>query len=256
MTPVGNNYSRIWRQRGACKLTGKKTMFTEIRTLKNRIRVAVLAVFPLFAACGGGGGDEPSPPADNTEPGNNPIVCIIIFLTSGDTACGDSSDSSPQSSAPQPSTPSTQNSGSVPLLHANQEFEPNGDLASANLPLSATRSTPDQKVGWYVAGSINDVTDITDAFAFAPNQTREYFLTLCPPEGSTCSGNTGIDTLTAFFRVLDQDGNVLLTSEADTDDGNQYRTTLDAGVLYYVTVDAGDTMGVTVDYRLFVYEIS
>jgi hypothetical protein len=234
-------------------------MFTEIRTLKNLMRVAILAVFPLFAACGGGGGDEPSPPADNTEPGTNPIVCIIIFLTSGDTACGDSSSSSTQTSAPQPSTQtaqSTQSSGSVPSLHANQEFEPNGELASANLPLSATRSTPDQKIGWYVAGSINDVTDITDAFAFTPNQTREYNLALCPPEGSTCSGNTGIYTLTAFFRVLDQDGNVLLTSEADTDDGNRHRTTLDAGVLYYVTVAAGDTMGVTVDYRMFVYEIS
>ena len=78
---------------------------------------------------------------------------------------------------------------------------------------------------------------------------------LCPPEGSTCSDNSGIDTLTAFFRVLDQGGNVLLTSEADTDDGNSRHTTFDAGVLYYLTVDAGDTMGVTVDYRLFVYEI-
>ena len=48
---------------------------------------------------------------------------------------------------------------------------------------------------------------------------------------------------------------MLLTSEADTDDGNSRHTTFDAGVLYYLTVDAGDTMGVTVDYRLFVYEI-
>jgi len=78
---------------------------------------------------------------------------------------------------------------------------------------------------------------------------------LCPPEGSKCSDNSGIDTLTAFFRVLDQGGNVLLTSEADTDDGNSRHTTFDAGVLYYLTVDAGDTMGVTVDHRLFVYEI-
>jgi len=231
-------------------------MFTEIRILKNLFRVTVLAVFSLIAGCGGGGDDaSPSPPDDNDVPGTNPVVCIIIFLAGGGTACGNSSDSSPQSSAPQASTQSTPSSGSEPLLHANQEFEPNGELANANLPLSAIRSTPDQKVGWYVAGSINDVTDITDAFAFTPNQTREYTLALCPPEGSTCSGNTGIDTITAFFRLLDQDGNVLLTSEADTDDGNRHRTTLDAGVLYYVTVDAGDTMGVTVDYRMFVYEI-
>ena len=108
---------------------------------------------------------------------------------------------------------------------------------------------------WVVAGSINDVTDITDAYAFTPNQTREYYLSLCPAAGSTCCGNSGIDTLTAFCRALDQDGNVLLMSEADTDDGNRYRTTFDAGVLYYLTGDSGDTMGVTVDYRLFVYEI-
>ena len=159
-------------------------MFTERRTLKNLMRVAVLAVVPLFAACGGGG-DDSSPPADNAEPGTNPIVCIIVFLATGGTSCGGSSDSSTQTSAPQPATPSTQttqstpSSSSAPLLHANQEFEPNGELASANLPLSATRSTPDQKIGWYVAGSINDVTDITDAFAFTPNKTREYYLALC-----------------------------------------------------------------------------
>ena len=108
---------------------------------------------------------------------------------------------------------------------------------------------------WVVAGSINDVIDTTDEYAFTPNQTRGYYLSLCPAAGSTCCGNSGIDTLTAFCRALDQDGNVRLTSEADTDDGNRYRTTFDAGVLYYLTVDAGDTMGVTVDYRLFVYEI-
>jgi hypothetical protein len=230
-------------------------MFTEIRTLKNLFRVAVLAVFSLIAGCGGGDDSSPSPPDDNVAPGTHPIVCIIIFLASGDTACGDSSDSSPQSSAPQPSPPPAPSSSSGPLLHANEEFEPNGELANANLPSSATRNTPDQTVGWVVAGSINDVTDITDAYAFTPNQTRGYHLSLCPPEGSTCSGNSEIDTLTAFFRVLDQDGNVLLTSEADTDDGNRHRTTFDAGVLYYLTVDAGDTMGVTVDYRLFVFEI-
>jgi len=230
-------------------------MFTEIRTLKNLFCVAVVAVFSLIAGCGGGDDPSPSPPDDNDAPGTHPIVCIIVFLATGGTTCGDSSDSPPQSSAPQPSPPPAPSSSSAPLLHANEEFEPNGDLANANLPSSATRNTPDQTVGWVVAGSINDVTDITDAYAFTPNQTRGYHLSLCPPEGSTCSGNSEIDTLTAFFRVLDQDGNVLLTSEADTDDGNRHRTTFDAGVLYYLTVDAGDTMGVTVDYRLFVFEI-
>ncbi len=240
-------------------------MFSEIRTLKNLIYGTILAILPLFAGCGGGGGEGDSGSTDNNDsPGTNPIACVIVFLLSGGTACAPSSNSStPTSSSDSSSLASIASSSSQsaqasagPLLQENEELEPNGDIGNANLPSYPARTSTDQEIGWYVVGSINDLTDITDAFAFTPMQTREYVLALCPPEGSTCDGNTGIDTLTAFFRVLDQDGKVLLTSEADTDNGNQHRTTLDAGVLYYLTVDAGDTMGVTVDYRLFVYEAS
>jgi len=230
-------------------------MYNEIRTLKNLVFLAVLAICPLFAGCGGGSGDEPAPANDDDSSGPGIVTCIIIILVTGQEECTKSGSSSPTSSsqatsAPQPAL------GSALLLQKNEEFEPNTELANANLPLSATRTSTTQQIGWYVEGSVNDVTDITDAFAFTPTQTREYAVSLCPPGSSACNGDTGIDTLTAFFRVLDQDGNVLLTSEADTESGNGQRMTLDAGVLYYLTVDAGDTMGVTVDYRLFAYEAS
>jgi len=229
-------------------------MFTDLRTLKNLIHAALLTALPLFAGCGGGGGGDDAGSSDGNEStGTNPVLCIILILATGNTGCTESDNSSSPSSSPSTPPPSP---SSGPLLHQNQELEPNSDLANANLPSYPWRSSPDRQIGWYVVGSINDVTDTTDVFAFTSIQTREYILALCPPEGSSCDGKTGIDTLTAFFRVLDQDGNVLYTSEADTDYGNRYRTTIDAGVLNYVTVDAGDTMGVTVDYRLFVYEIS
>lgn len=230
-------------------------MLTRIRTLKNQIRVAVLALIPLVAGCGGGGGDDASPSDGGDSLGTTLVTCIIVTLATGQAGCGSSGSSSPPSS-PSPPPPPPSSSGAALVIRPYSELEPNGDLATANLPTYPTRSSPGQRVGWYAVGSINDVTDITDAFAFTPNQTREYYLSLCPPEGSICDDNSRIDTLTAFFRVLDQDGNVLLTSEADTIDGNKYFATLAAGVLYYVTVDAGDTMGVTVDYRLYVYENS
>ena len=235
-------------------------MFTESRTLKNLIFGAVLASLPLFAGCGGGGGDDPAPPKDDS-PGINPLVCILVFLVSGGQACAPSSSSSTPTSAPASSalatTTSSQPGSSQELrLQQNNEFEPNSDLMNANLPSYAARTSTAQKIGWFVVGSVDDVSDITDVFAFTPLQTREYVVALCPPDGSSCDSNNGIDTLTAFFRLLDQDGNVLQTSEADTENGNTHRITLDAGVLYYLTVDAGDTMGVTVDYRLFVYEAS
>jgi hypothetical protein len=229
--------------------------------MKNLVFGAVLAVLPLFAGCGGGGDDSGSANNDNS-PGINPVACILVFLATGGQACAPSSSSStPTSSAAssslaslEPSSSKSKSAGPGPLLRQNEEFAFNGDLGSANLPLYAVRTSTDQEIGWLVTGSIDGVNDITDAFAFTPLQTREYVLALCPPDGSACDSNNGIDTLTAFFRLLDQDGNVLLTSQADIVDGNSHRITLDAGVLYYLTVDAGDTMGVAVDYRLFAYE--
>jgi len=231
-------------------------MLTARRTLKNLFRVTVLAVFTLVAACGGGGGEEPAASNDDTPSGPGVVTCIILILATGQNVCADSGSSTTSSSASSlAAAPSPiSSSDSEPLLQRNEEFEPNSELANANLPSYATRTSTGQEIGWYVEGSIDDLTDITDAFAITPIQTREHVLALCPPESSICDGDTGIDTLTAFFRVLDQHGNVLLTSEADAENGNNNRITFDAGVLYYVTVDAGDTMGVTVDYRMYVYE--
>ena len=238
-------------------------MFAEIRNLKKLMDVLVLAVFTLAAGCGGGGGDEPSSTDGGDSLGATLVTCIIVTLATGQAGCGSSGSSPPTSSTPPSSTPPSStppppatppSSVSQLALRRNVELEPNDDLAKANLPSFAARKTPDTKIGWIAVGTINDLTDITDAFAFTPSQTHKYTLVLCPPAGSTCSSSSQIDTLTAFFRVLDQDGNVLLTSEADTIDGNRRHATFDAGVLYYVTVDAGDTMGVAVDYRIFVHE--
>ena len=224
-------------------------MFTEIRRLKNLTGVALLAALSLFA--GGGGGAEASTSNSDDSSGPGLVGCIIIILATNQTDCDTSGSSSP----PPSSTPPT-SAGAALVIRYNKEFEPNGDFGNANLPSSPTRSSPDQEIGWNVDGSINDVADITDMFAFTPNQTHNYNLALCPPNSGICNRNTGIDTLTAFFRVLDQNGDVLLTSEANTVNGNRHGMTLNAGVLYYITVDAGDTMGVTVGYRILVYETS
>lgn len=233
-------------------------MFTEFANLKSLARGAAVALLPMIAACGGGGDDSAT--AEDKGPGTNPIACIIVILASGQTDCIDGGSSSKPSSVSQSTGASAAPAAgsSIPSsghqIRGNQELESNDELANANLPLSPTRASSDTRIGWYVAGSIDDVTDTRDAFAFTPDQTSEYSIALCPPAGSSCNNGTEIDSLTAFFTVLDQDGNVLLTSQADTDTGNNQQTTFDAGVFYYVTVDAGDTMGAVIDYRLFVYE--
>jgi hypothetical protein len=210
----------------------------------------MLAALPLFAGCGGG--DDASVANNDDTKGNNPLACILLFLVSGGAICSNSNDSPPGELQAQDSAGLPSDS----VLQENAEIELGADLANANLPAYAIRQSPEQKIGWYGVGSVNDVSDITDVYAFTPAQTSNYYLALCPPEGSACDYNSGIDTLTAFFRMLDQDGNVLLTSEADSVNGNGLSTTLDAGVMYYVTVDAGDTMGARIDYRMIVAETS
>lgn len=248
-------------------------MFTETKKLKNRVRTAILLVLPLFAACGGGGGDDeaaPSEPSDTGASVGGVLACVVVILVSGDDGCASAASSSSGGSGlggpgdggydtggSDPADSGPGDSGStdlLPRLHRNVELEPNNDLMNANLPMYATRQIPDQPIGWIEVGTINDADDVRDVFAFTPVQAREYMLVLCPPEGTACTDTDGIDTLTAFFRILDQDGNVLLTSQADTENGNRHQMMLDAGVLYYATVDAGDTMATAVGYRFLAYE--
>ena len=135
-------------------------------------------------------------------------------------------------------------------------MEPNNDLINANVPLFAGfagNGSTAQQTGWKVSGGIHDIDDLRDSFMLTPRRTYRYRVALCPPEGTSCQDQVGIDPFTVFWRVLDQDGNELLTSEVSA--SNKNFITLDAGVLYYVTVDAGDTMGVEVGYQLYVYEL-
>jgi hypothetical protein len=214
-------------------------------------RTVTLAIFTLVAACGGGGDDASA--ANDSTPGINPVVCILVFLATGGTACSNSSDAPPEISQAKLATPHWLSESAV---QSHIEFEGGPDLGNANLPTFAIRKADGEKIGWSGVGSVNDLSDITDPYAFTPPQTSDYHIVLCPPVGSNCDGSGGLDSLTTFFRVLDQGGNVLQSSEANTLDGNAVVTRFDAGVMYYVTVDAGDTMGAVIDYQIFVVEAS
>jgi hypothetical protein len=133
-------------------------------------------------------------------------------------------------------------------------MEPNNDLMNANIPQSANRPDPSDQTGWMVNGSANDFNDTRDAFALTPNRAFRYWIALCPPgDVAACSGPVGMDPLTLFWRLLDQDGNEITSSQGAF--SNKTLVTLNAGLLYYVVVDAGDTMGVNVQYKLKVFEM-
>ena len=231
-------------------------MFTQSGRIKKFAKVVILATLPLFAACGGEEG-ETETEYEFVDNSSNDFICYSSIDYYNDPAtCGGtypisgSGNSTPPPNVTGGMTPPPSGSGIAALL--NDEIEANNTFANANIMSYPTRTASITHIGWVANGSISDMNDVADYFSFTAPIGRDYTIRLCPPSGSPCSGTTGIDTLTAFFELLDQDGNVLLSSQAAAT--NAYEMAIDAGVVYYVRVMAGDTMGSTVSYSFQAFE--
>lgn len=222
-----------------------------------------------LAGCGGGEEEDDSATGDGSSAGYA-LLCMMVVLVSGDDECvtsavsggGASSGYSGGGTTGSGSTGgSTGSGGSTPpatsgnriYMLANDELEPNDELINANVPRFATRTDPNDQTGWFVNGAANDIDDLRDAFALTPRRAYRYRISLCPPGEQSCQDSVGMDPLTLFWRLLDQDGNEIASSQGAI--SNKAFVNLDAGLIYYVVVDAGDAMGATVGYRLFVYEL-
>lgn len=229
---------------------------TQLKTIL--VSAALLAVLPLVQGCGGGDSEEAEPAKPLTDNSSNRFVCYswIAYYEDPATCGGTRTSTGSGTSTPPPTgpeidtTPPSPGSGIAALI--NDELEPNDSLSNANVMAYPTRSGSITHVGWSVNASISDADDVVDYYSFTAPMSRNYTIRLCPPSGSLCHGTTGLDTLTAFFELLDQDGTVLLSSQAAA--GNSYAMPIDAGVVYYVRVMAGDTMGATVSYSFQAFE--
>jgi len=229
-------------------------MFMQYGRTRKLASAAILAILPLFAACGGGDADEAETEYEFIDNSSNYSTCTSWIDFYNDPAtCGNTV--SPGGSPPPPTgsggtTPPPSGSGVSALI--NDELESNDTLSNANIMSYPTRSGSTTHIGWVAKGSISDTNDAVDYFLFSAPLGRDYTIRLCPPSGSPCNGSTGIDTLTAYFELLDQDGTVLLSSQAGPT--NAFEMAIDAGVVYYVRVMAGDTMGSIVSYSFQAYE--
>lgn len=229
------------------------------------IIATILATVPLFSACGGG--EEKSASSDNQGGGTNLVGCLVgLFLGQTDAWCGSSSSSgssgtsggsasynvatgSAGTSSGSASTSPSGRSGPIVIL-GQDEIEPNNDLMNAQVV--TFNSSAEERKGFKVNASISDVDDQNDYFTFVRPWASDLRFELCPPGEMICESSMQIDSLTAFYEILDQDGNVLASTQAAEFNTNILR--IEAGLSYYVRVTAGDTMGATVGYTLTVYE--
>jgi hypothetical protein len=115
-------------------------------------------------------------------------------------------------------------------------------------------------VGFGVIGTVNDTADPADYFVFTASRPHVFTIQMCPSMivgDSPCSPFNRIniiDTSIAYFEVLDQNGVLLLSSQADIVAGNFQDISIDAGVAYYLAVFAEDTVGAAHSYYIVTVE--
>lgn len=222
-----------------------------------KTNVAILLAASLsLAACGGGDGDAaPAQDSGGTSLGEV-IICAFLFVLV-DGACVSSSGGGSSSGVSQPgdigSLPAFGGLDSSDLptwtIGTVDELEPNNTLGNAQ-PLNLPTPYPQEaKVGIYVHGNISDTSDLVDTYIITVPVSQDYNFSICN-RFLNCDGGNTADVFQMFFRLLDQDGNVLLSTQADEIGMNTATMYLDAGIVYYVTIHAGDTRTTSVPYRL------
>ncbi len=137
----------------------------------------------------------------------------------------------------------------VILLKFEDEVEPNDSISTANpIALPSLPSNPDDLIGFVAFGAINTLTDGVDTYSFTAARTRTYVFDLCASPATAC-GLFNLDVGIAYFNVLDQFGNVLLSTQDDDINGNHGELSINAGVLYYVMIIAENTMNGVQSYE-------
>ena len=236
------------------------------RTARSRKTLILAALALLLVGCGGGGDDSaPSSQSTNTRSsGNSPaeqgvlnIICFIVSL--GQPGCLDNDGISPPASSPQPNAPGCNGpdrciEGSTSIYSSAFDIEPNNSIATASVVSLPAAQNFERRLGFVANGTINNLTDGVDTYAFTAARSRTFGLQICAPTPPDICRNGSLDLSVAYFSVLDQFGNVLLSSRGDAVNGNYQQIHIDAGVLYYVMVLAEDTMNVDREYTLRVFE--
>jgi hypothetical protein len=213
--------------------------------------VSIVSFTMLVALTACGEGEEQAPAATGGQSIGDVVACLLFYVWINGS-CEPNPDNPPPVEPP-PDTEPEPNPDTWSLTYI-VDLEPNDTLDTAQPATIATRTPQDEYVGFIVRGTVNGQSDVTDAFIFTASVSRDYRFNLCQENGCAQSGD--IDVNKAFYRVLDQDGTVLLTTQGDELSRNATHMHIDAGVVYYITVMAGDTMGLDLEYRLSIAEIA
>ena len=225
-------------------------------------KLSVLIISLVLAACGGGGGDStpaaqaPSTTGSSSNSGNSSTDTGANFFGTPaqcfeggawfDCYLGNDNGSN--------TLPGGNSAGLV--AKPARDLEPNNDSANASIAEFANGYSDVQRVGFYVEGEVNAVSDAVDMYSFVVRRGARLDIELCQ-SGQECGPTSAVHSIPlsdATVRLLDQFGNELLNSRDTQSPGNAFSYDVDAGVLYYVAVAAENLSGATHKYSLRVME--
>ena len=220
------------------------------RTRKFVVCIVLVAMLPVLSACGGDDGAAPAPADTGGQSLGDAIVCVFLYiLLNGE--CVEDPNNAPPTEPPAEDDGDTGSNPGTSTIGSMSELEPNDTLGNAQPVVFPVPAPMDEYVAIKINGTLNDLSDVVDSYILTVPASGDYRLSLCERE-LVCNR---IDVYAAFFRVLDQDGSVLFTSEADELGRNVMQMYIDAGVVYYLTVNAGDTLGIDLDYKLTIRQL-
>jgi hypothetical protein len=195
---------------------------------RSRKTLIIAALALLLVGCGGGGDDPaPSSQSSNTRSGGNSpaeqgllnIICFIVSL--GQPGCLDNDGISPPDTSstltPQPNAPGCNGpdrciEGSTSVYSSAFDVEPNNSIATAYAVSLPIPQNSEYRVGFAANGTINNLTDGVDTYAFTAARSRTFGIQICAPTPPDICRNGSLDLSIAYFSVLNQFGNVLLSS--------------------------------------------
>lgn len=178
------------------------------------------------------------------------MKCLILLSFLVLSACDGSSGGTDPKRTNVPGSGIGDFSGVVAI---RPEIEPNNSIAMADAITLPTPTNTDDYIGFQITGTINGLTDSVDTFSFTSSRIRTFDIDLCDGCGHILEdGNLAVSVI--YFDVLDQTGNVLLSTRRDFVNGNHQDIAVAAGALYYIMLIAPNTGDTSQDYTLHVVE--
>ena len=217
----------------------------------------ILTILALtIAACGGSGGGVEQQPSSVATP-SGPSGGSSSSSSSSGSSSSSNSDDDFCTIAISVFWCDDAGGSTASAVHSQvSDAEPNSDLPNAMMVHWPGNTSADQRIGFGVEGTVNAAGDVADFFAFTPQRSADFTISLCQT-GQLCGPSAPgyrLPLTSASVRILDQFGAEIFSETLNPGSANLFEARFESGTLYYAVVVAEGIADIEQSYRLTVGE--